>query len=108
MSEEGQEFEQMGEAQLQEAVWRVRPRRGGTQSRDAVQLQLQVSLVLRGEVRAVQEDGDKVLLRKERRSEGEERERGEPPEGPETEEEALSTIVITTTSHQTDSVLLFK
>ena len=91
--EEGQGLEQVGEAELQEAVRGVRAGRGGAQSRDGVELQLQIPLVLRGEVRAVQKDGDQVLLCEERRSEGEERERRQPPEEPEAEEEALSIFI---------------
>lgn len=72
MPEERQEPEQVGEAELQEAVRRVRVGCRRAQSRDGVELQLQVPLVLRGEVRAVQKDGDQVLLCEERRSEGEE------------------------------------
>lgn len=91
MPQERQGTEQVGEAKLQEAVWRVRAGRGGAQGRDGVQLQLQVPLVLRGEVRPVQEDGDQVLLREEgRRPEGKEGECRQPQEEHPAEEEALS------------------
>ncbi|KAG5831518.1 hypothetical protein ANANG_G00304540 [Anguilla anguilla] len=75
-----EEPEPLGEAQLQAAVRGLRPGRGGAQGRHGVQLQLQVPLVLRRQVRPVPQDRHQVLLREE----GPRRTQEEPPSPAET------------------------
>lgn len=62
MPQEGQGAQQVGEAELPAAVRGLRAGGGGEASRDGVQLQLQVPLVLCCALRAVPQTGHQVLL----------------------------------------------
>ena len=69
VSEGQQEYVSVGAEELPQAVLRVRPQGGGEAHRGRQQLQLQIPLVLHGEVRQMHAGCYQILLRAERRRE---------------------------------------